>query len=228
MTTDPTIHVQTLDSVREELKRQKGIKGATWRKIAAQPQYSEPHQIPPGTLASIAAGREPKGAATRIQLGLPALVPAPACKICGLVHIKPSCPTQRKKTEKKMDYEHQEQVALMQWVYLMINSGRYPELDLLFAIPNLGSRSAVEGKKKKAEGRKKGVPDLCLPVARSPWHALYIELKAVYPDGTKNSTSPEQKEWIRKLAAAGNYVAVAWGWEQAKEYIEAYLSLSKP
>ena len=60
--------------------------------------------------------------------------------------------------------EHQEQKALIQWARL--NQQRFPELDLLFAIPNGGLRNIRVARKLKSEGVKPGVSDLFLPVAR--------------------------------------------------------------
>ena len=72
--------------------------------------------------------------------------------------------------------EHQEQCAVVQWAALQ--HGRYPELALLYAIPNAGA-GAQRGQagKMKAEGVKPGVPDLCLPVRRGKCSGLYIEMK---------------------------------------------------
>lgn len=57
-------------------------------------------------------------------------------------------------------------------------TGRIPELILIYAIPNGASASSkTEGAKRKREGQLRGMPDLCWPVARGPFHSLYIETK---------------------------------------------------
>ena len=89
--------------------------------------------------------------------------------------------------------EHEEQVALMRLVEM--HKGRWPELGMLFHIPNGGNRNIITAKKLKAEGVKKGVPDLCLPIPRGEHHGLFVELKK-QKGGT---TSPEQKAWIGAL-----------------------------
>ena len=65
--------------------------------------------------------------------------------------------------------ESEEQQTLFSWATMQ--SGRYPELRLLYHIPNGGSRGKAEAGRFKAEGVKSGVPDLCLPVARGAYHA---------------------------------------------------------
>lgn len=71
--------------------------------------------------------------------------------------------------------ESVEQQCLFRWA--AFQSGKYPELKLLYHVPNGGSRKKSEAGRFKAEGVKAGVPDLCLPVARGGYHGLYIELK---------------------------------------------------
>ncbi len=122
--------------------------------------------------------------------------------------------------------EHNEQAALFQWA--KYNTAQFPELDLLFAIPNgaglthharaNGKRFSPEAAKLKAEGLQAGVPDICMPVARGPFHGLYIELKY-----GKNTTSPQQNKWIEALRAQGYRVAVLYGWEAAAKMLIDYL-----
>ena len=71
--------------------------------------------------------------------------------------------------------EHTEQVTLMNWCKLMERS--YPQLALIFSIPNGGKRHIGTARKLKAEGVKSGVPDIFLSVAKNGKHGLYIELK---------------------------------------------------
>ena len=113
--------------------------------------------------------------------------------------------------------EAQEQRALFEWARLQ--SGKYPELALMYHIPNGGRRNAKEAAMLKAEGVKPGVPDICLPVSRSIYHGLYIELKR--KRGGK--TSDAQKEWINGLKAQGYAALVCRGWEDAKDSIIEYL-----
>lgn len=117
--------------------------------------------------------------------------------------------------------EHREQVALMQWVEWMLP--RWPELDLLFAIPNGGDRNEIVAAKLTAEGVKKGVPDLMLPVARGPYHGLFLEMKR--QEGGR--VRPEQKEWREKLLAQGYQALVCRGLGEGMRAITDYLEKSK-
>lgn len=113
--------------------------------------------------------------------------------------------------------ESQEQQLLFEWAAL--SAGRWPELALLYHIPNGGSRSKSEAGRFKAEGVKAGVPDICLPVARGGYHGLYIELKRV--KGGRVSTA--QQGWIAALREQGYYACVCKGWDDAAHVIKAYL-----
>ena len=66
--------------------------------------------------------------------------------------------------------ESVEQQSLFRWA--AYQSGKYPELKLLYHVPNGGSRNKAEAGRFKAEGVKAGVPDLCLPVPRGEFHGL--------------------------------------------------------
>lgn len=112
--------------------------------------------------------------------------------------------------------EHLEQTTLIKWAQLV--EGQYPELRLLYAVPNGGARSARTAMALKREGMKSGVPDLVLPVARRHWHSLYLELKA-----GSGSLSANQKRWVEMLSEQGNLVAVAYSFEEAKGILIDYL-----
>ena len=113
--------------------------------------------------------------------------------------------------------ESAEQQHLFQWARMM--SGRWPELGLMYKITNEGRRSRANGARMVAEGMKKGVPDICLPVPRGGHHGLYIELKR-----ERNSrVTQEQMEWIEALVEQGYVAAVCRGCDEAIELITGYL-----
>lgn len=117
----------------------------------------------------------------------------------------------------RQSQEHQEQVAVFDWAGFA--TGRWPELALLYAIPNGGERHPAVAVRLKAEGMKAGVPDLCLPVARGGYHGLYIELKR--PAGR---LSPKQRHWLLALEREGYRAAMVRGWSAAQRLIEDYLA----
>ena len=112
--------------------------------------------------------------------------------------------------------ESQEQQALFEWAETM--EYKYPELKLMYHIPNGGLRNKTVAAKLKLEGVKSGVPDIFLPVAKLNFHGLYIEIKA-----EKGKLSENQKKWHEKLRNQGYRAITCWGWEEAKTMIESYL-----
>ena len=118
---------------------------------------------------------------------------------------------------KPIPTEAQEQMAVFEWAEW--NMTKYPELALMFHIPNESNVPVQYRVKLKKMGLKSGVPDICLPVARSGYHALYIEMKR-----TKGSTTSDAQKWtIAKLNKAGNMAIICYGAEQAIENIIEYL-----
>lgn len=112
--------------------------------------------------------------------------------------------------------EDEEQTTIMD--YCLAMQGKYPELEMMYHIPNEGKRGRYYASVQKRIGLKAGVPDLCLPIARKGFHGLYIEVKAI--DGR---TSPKQQEWIDKLNEQGYKAVVCYGADAAIEVIADYL-----
>jgi hypothetical protein len=119
------------------------------------------------------------------------------------------------------DLEHREQVMLFKWVDA--TKVKIPGLGMLFAIPNfsgrMGKSTAMHGARLKAEGRRKGVPDMFLPVGKEGYYGLFIELKA----GNGRAT-PEQKAWMLSLGDHGYRVELCVGWKSARDVIVDYLA----
>ena len=95
---------------------------------------------------------------------------------------------------------------------------KYPDLDLVFAIPNGGHRDIRTAKRLSAEGVKAGVPDLMFPVARGAYHGLFIEMKA-----NKNRPTVKQKIWHKKLASQGYLVKICYSADEAFQLLVGYL-----
>ena len=120
---------------------------------------------------------------------------------------------------KAIPTEAQEQKALFEWAEWA--KRKYPELALMYHIPNEARRSYALGREMKAQGLRSGVPDICLPVPRGGYGALYIEMKR----REDSRLSDNQRGWINGLNRAGNRAVVCKGWEAARQEIETYLNL---
>lgn len=114
-------------------------------------------------------------------------------------------------------YEEQEQIAVFRWAKM--EEQKYPELKLLYHIPNGGHRNKATAGRLKAAGVKRGVPDICLPVPKGNYAGLYIELKA-----GKNKTTSDQDYWLEALSKYGYYTTVCYGFEEAVNTITKYIN----
>ena len=114
--------------------------------------------------------------------------------------------------------EDNEQAALFRW--MAFERGAHPEIDMLYHIPNGGRRDSREAARLKRQGVRAGVPDLCLPVPRGGYGALYIELKV-----KGGRLSENQKAWMERLRRCGNKAVVCFGWEEAAGAIREYLGI---
>ena len=121
--------------------------------------------------------------------------------------------------QRHRQHEAAEQIKLFRWVDL-VSKNYYPELRLLYHVPNGGSRNELEAVNLKKQGVRSGVPDLCLPVARGGYHGLYIEMKY-----GKNKPTEKQLEWIEDLRNEGYAVSICWGFEAVRQELEKYLRL---
>jgi len=113
-------------------------------------------------------------------------------------------------------YEDNEQATLFEWA--AFQSSKYPELSLLFHIPNGGKRNPREAARFKRMGVKPGVPDLFLPVARGGFHGLFVELKS-----KGGRLSEYQRQWLSKMSAEGYAACVCFGFDEARRDILNYL-----
>lgn len=125
---------------------------------------------------------------------------------------------QQKPRKKNKDLEHLEQVQLMEWADHPDQWAKYPELELLHAIPNGGKRDGRTAGKLKNEGVKAGVPDLFLPAARLKSHGLYIEMKT-----EEGKTSAKQDRFIKLLRGQDYLVTVCRSHMEARSVLLDYL-----
>jgi hypothetical protein len=120
--------------------------------------------------------------------------------------------------------EDGEQIALMGWAARAIFHGKFPELEMLHAVPNGGERNVVVATKLKATGVKAGVPDLFLDVPRHGLHGLRIEMKRSPIHGGKPSqASDKQLLWKSRYHQYGFGWALACGWKEAREILIQWL-----
>lgn len=117
--------------------------------------------------------------------------------------------------------EHQEQIAVCNWLDF--------RRVVYFAVPNGGKRNVVVGKKLKAEGVKKGVPDLiiltpppnamiALGGARLPCCGAAVEMKR----RKGGVVSEEQSGWLATFAFLGWATIVANGADDAIKQLEEW------
>jgi hypothetical protein len=104
-----------------------------------------------------------------------------------------------------------------------MNLQNYPELKMLYAIPNGGHRHKAVAGKLKAEGVKAGVWDVALDVGRNGFHGLRIEMKFGY-----NKLTASQVEWGRRYVLYNYSCAVCRKWEKAAAAILHYLDYDIP
>lgn len=126
------------------------------------------------------------------------------------------CKSLGKAPRKLVQHEAKEQEVIFTWARLQ--KGMFPELDLLYAVPNAAKRSPQVGAMMVRQGLKSGVPDMCLPIALGKYNGLYIELKV-----GKNKPTDNQNEWIDKLRKYGHKVEVCYGAESAINALKQYL-----
>lgn len=159
----------------------------------------------------------------------------------------------------KWETEHAHQTALFAWAAvarwngfaaanafganetLWANLKTNPILPLkwLHAVHNQGHGDAIRGGRAKAEGVKKGIPDIFLPYPvwgpnlelqsiEIKYSGLYIEMKKPssrpVKETSKGGLSDEQIEFREYARNNGYRWEVAYGWREAAKIIQDYLS----
>ena len=101
------------------------------------------------------------------------------------------------------------------------NYGRYPELELMYHVPNGGQRTKAEAAILNGQGVNPGVMDIVLPVARRGFLQLAIEMKA---PGKLSTTTPAQEFHLLRWHEEGALTLVCDSGEAAWKVIEWYVS----
>ena len=121
--------------------------------------------------------------------------------------------------------EHAQQTALFCWAANEVSKDNMPELSSMFAIPNGGLRDKITASNMVAEGVRKGIPDIMLPVARKGYNGLFIEMKReAFRTRKDGGRSKEQINWSEKLTKNGYAVCPCYGFEHAKQTLISYLT----
>lgn len=125
--------------------------------------------------------------------------------------------------------ERHEQATYFSWLHFLRHDGVRVG-DFAFAVPN-GSylhgdiaKRAIQGNMLRAQGVRAGVPDVFLELPVTPYHGLRIEFKRI------GAAKPgdDQSIWHARLRSRGYYVAVCYGFEQAKAVTLEYLKGVEP
>lgn len=112
--------------------------------------------------------------------------------------------------------EDEEQKTVISWC--RIQESRWPELRLIYHVPNEGKRSKTTAAAEKAMGLRAGVSDLCLPVSTWLYNGLYLEMKALDGKLTK-----EQEEFLTAVGKQGYCCCACWGADAAIKVIEGHM-----
>ena len=95
----------------------------------------------------------------------------------------------------------------------------HPEARKILHVPNEGKMSEIAGAILNKEGRRKGVFDLHLPLARGGFHAMWMEVKIPGDDLTA-----EQRIFMEQVKRDGCHAIVVW---TSQEGIDAVLNYLK-
>lgn len=116
----------------------------------------------------------------------------------------------------KQGTEGAHQSAFMAWCQ---QYKQEPRLMFAFHIPNGGLRTAREGYRLVAQGVRKGVPDIFIPIPSAGFHGLWIEFKR-----GSGVMSEHQIKWQDFLISQNYFHIVAYDYLQAVDATLKYLS----
>jgi len=136
----------------------------------------------------------------------------------GNPHAKALARLAKKPELLKGNKEHWEQVKIFNHYYLTSQS----TYELMSAVPNGGLRSITTARAIKAEGGKRGYPDVILDSPKGVYHGMRLELKV-----SKGILSESQIKMLNRLHDNGYYAVVVFGKDEAIKAIDSYLALAK-
>lgn len=130
---------------------------------------------------------------------------------------KRKCSTWNIDGKKVIPSEHDECLRFWQWAQLNPLLATY-----LIKNVNEGKRSFYVGKRLKAIGLRKGLPDYHLPYPNKNWRGLWLEMKRV--DGKNKAKDHDQILWINKLRAIKQFAIFCYGADDAINAVIDYLN----
>ena len=105
--------------------------------------------------------------------------------------------------------------------YVRLRENQDARLKTIYHIANERKSSPQAGARMKRKGVRRGIPDVCVPIATKEYSGLYLEFK-VKP----NKLTKEQKEMCFRLIGQGCSVKVVWSASEAIKILEEYLATS--
>jgi hypothetical protein len=88
------------------------------------------------------------------------------------------------------------------------------------AFPLQGKRSPANGARMKAEGMRRGTPDMLLAAQRGSHPGLWLEMKSA-----KGVLNPHQKAFLQAMGQLGYATVVCRSAQEARAAITAYLGI---
>lgn len=115
--------------------------------------------------------------------------------------------------------EKQDAKVVAQWLDLMQVTWYHTPME--------GARNVIVGANLKRMGMKRGVPDICICVARHGFHGLYIEMKRKNLKNKKGGgLSLDQLSWLSRLRLSGYDADVTYGVDETLNRIKHYLGIT--
>ena len=124
-------------------------------------------------------------------------------------------PTVQPRTKRNAQPEAIEQAKVVAWA--RANENNYPYLWLLHCSLNGVKMTKAQAGRAIAQGMKKGVADLFLPVKQGGFSGLYIEMKSA-----KGRISIEQSKFLKDVSDNGYAAFVCYSADDAIKRIEDY------
>ena len=124
-------------------------------------------------------------------------------------------PTVKPRTKRNAQPEAIEQAKVIDWA--KANERNYPYLQLLHCSLNGVKMTKAQAVRAIAQGMKKGVADLFLPVKQGGYGGLYIEMKSA-----KGRISIEQSKFLKDVSDNGYAAFVCYSADDAIKRIEDY------